>query len=124
MNAKFQNRLWCGLAKFSMPKDKPTIATTNRINPKKSKFLTSVSVTFGMALIQIQQPKMPIGMLIRKIQCHVATSTNQPPRVGPIKGPINPARLIRLMADKNWVRGMIFNIAKRPTGKSNAPPIP
>ena len=77
-----------------------------------------------MALTQIQQPNMPIGILIRKIQCQDAASTNQPPRVGPIKGPIKPARLIRLMADKNWVRGMIFSIAKRPTGKSKAPPMP
>ena len=30
---------------------------------------------------------MPIGTLIRKIQCHEATSISQPPRIGPKIGP-------------------------------------
>ena len=30
---------------------------------------------------------MPIGRLIRKIQCQLATSISQPPRIGPKIGP-------------------------------------
>ena len=112
------------LVKFSMPKDKPVIAITRRKNPQKSKRGTVGSVTFGMALKVMRQPKTPIGILIRKIQCQVVTSTNQPPNVGPMSGPIKPARLIRLIADKNCARGITLSMAKRPTGRSNAPPMP
>ena len=77
------------------------MAITSNIKPEKSNDLTVGSVTFGMALTVIKQPKSPIGILIRKIQCQVATSTIHPPSVGPMSGPISPARLIKLMADKN-----------------------
>ncbi|CAJ6355070.1 Uncharacterised protein [Burkholderia pseudomallei] len=36
------------------------------------------------------QPAMPTGTLMRKIQCHDAIFTSQPPSVGPISGPIRP----------------------------------
>ena len=112
------------LEKLSMPKDMPIMAMTNNRKPLKSNFCTVGSVTLGMALKVTSTPNSPIGILIRKIQCHVATSTNQPPKVGPISGPTKPARLMRLMADKNWLRGMTFSIAKRPTGSNKAPPMP
>ncbi len=74
---------------------------TKSTNPIRSKVLTVGSFTFGMTFNVINMPNTPIGILIRKIQCHVATSTSQPPSVGPAKGPSKPARLMRLMAAKN-----------------------
>ncbi len=121
---KLHHSGYCGLAKFSIPRHKPIIAMTSRIKPPKSKRCTVGSVIFGIALKVINAPSRPIGRLIRKIQCQDRYSTIQPPKVGPIRGPIKPARLIRLMADRNWVRGIIFSVASRPTGSSKAPPIP
>ncbi len=112
------------LAKCSMPKERPTIANTNKTKPLKSNALTVGSVALGMALKVTRIPKIPIGILIRNTQCHVATSTSQPPSVGPMSGPISPARLIKLIAAKNWVRGISFSMASRPTGSNNAPPTP
>ena len=70
------------------------------------------------------QPSSPTGTLIRKIQCQDATSTSQPPRVGPISGPISPGIATKLMACKNFSRGKVRNTTKRPTGSSSAPPSP
>ncbi len=117
-------REYWGAAIFSIPNDSPTIAIINRMKPLKSKGFTVGSVWFGMTFRVMIMPSTPIGRLIRKIQCHVATSTSHPPKVGPINGPINPARLIKLMAERNCERGIIFSNAKRPTGISNAPPTP
>ena len=114
----------CLLARFSIPRDSPTIANTKSMNPLKSNFLTVVSLTLGIALKVTNTPSIPIGILIKNIQCQVIYSTIQPPKVGPISGPIKPARLIKLMAARNWLRGIILSIAKRPTGNKNAPPIP
>ena len=102
----------------------PTIAIANRIKPLKSKDFTDASATLGMALKVTKVPKIPMGKLIKKIQCQEAYSTNQPPKIGPINGPSKPAKLIKLIAERNCSRGMIFNMASRPTGTSNAPPIP
>ena len=100
------------------------MAIARRIKPLKSNVLTDASVTFGIALKVTNIPSKPIGTLIKKIQCQDAYSTNHPPKMGPINGPNRPARLMVLMADKNCSRGMMRSIAKRPTGRRNAPPIP
>ena len=61
---------------------------------------------------------------MRKIQCQEATSTSQPPNVGPISGPISPGMAIKLMARRNCSRGKARSTASRPTGISSAPPSP
>ena len=48
-------------------------------------------------------PATPSGRLIRKIQCHEAICTSQPPRVGPIRGPIKPGNVTKLIAARNSV---------------------
>ncbi|MCY1419138.1 hypothetical protein D9M71_347210 [compost metagenome] len=92
---------YSGDARCSIPNDHPIIATTNKMKPPKSNVLTEGSFKLGMTFNVINMPKIPIGILMRKIQCQVATSTNQPPKVGPAKGPSKPARLIKLIAAKN-----------------------
>ncbi len=70
------------------------------------------------------QPSRPTGTLIRKIQCHDAYCTSQPPSVGPSSGPISPGMATKLMACRNSARGTVRSNARRPTGSSNAPPSP
>ena len=65
-----------------------------------------------------------MGMLIKKIQCHVACVTNQPPTIGPNTGPISPAIAMAFHAATNWVLGTFRMIVKRATGIINAPPMP
>ena len=48
---------------------------------------------------------MPSGKLIRKIQCHEAACTSQPPSVGPTSGPIRPGSVTKLIAARKSVRG-------------------
>ena len=69
-------------------------------------------------------PTMPTGILMRKIQCHEAASTSQPPRVGPISGPIRPGMATKLMAATNWSFGNCRSTVSRPTGSNMAPPTP
>ena len=47
----------------------------------------------------------PMGMLIRKIQCHVAYVTSQPPSRGPTTGPTRPGMLMKLSTATSSVRG-------------------
>ena len=63
-------------------------------------------------------------MLIRKIQCHDAISTSQPPSVGPTSGPIKPGSVTNVIARRNSPRGNERSTASRPTGSSIAPPMP
>ena len=69
-------------------------------------------------------PATPSGRLIRKIQCHEAICTSQPPRVGPISGPIKPGNVTKLIAARNSVSGTTRITTSRPTGSSIAPPTP
>ena len=61
---------------------------------------------------------------MRKIQCQEATSTSQPPNVGPISGLISPGMAMKLIARRNCSRGKARSTASRPTGISSAPPSP
>ena len=61
---------------------------------------------------------------MRKIQCHDAVSTSQPPSVGPISGPMSPGMATKLMADSSSSRGKCCRITSRPTGSSTAAPSP
>ena len=69
-------------------------------------------------------PASPIGRLIRKIQCHDAACTSQPPSVGPSSGPTSAGIAMKLIADRNCSRGTERITASRPTGSSIAPPMP
>ena len=69
-------------------------------------------------------PTTPSGRLIRKIQCHDATWTSQPPSVGPTSGPIKPGIVTKLIAARNSCRGTTRSTTSRPTGRSIAPPTP
>ena len=65
-----------------------------------------------------------MGRLMRKIQCQLAYSTNQPPKLGPTMGPSKPGMAIKLMAAKNSLRGTARNTASLPTGINMAAPMP
>ena len=62
--------------------------------------------------------------MIQKIQFQLATSTNQPPKVGPSSEPTWPGMAIKLMARIKSPLGWVRSTAKRPTGSIMAPPTP
>ncbi len=67
---------------------------------------------------------MPIGTLIRKIQCQLNEVTSQPPSVGPIAGATIAAMPHTAIARPCWRRGNISNTIVMPTGMSAPPPSP
>ena len=84
----------------------------------------TVQVVSGIQRRAAQTPNRPTGTLIQKIQFQVATSTSQPPRVGPSKGPIWPGIAIKLIARMKSPLGWLRSTARRPTGSIIAPPTP
>ena len=78
----------------------------------------------GISRSVTMAPISPTGRLIRKIQCHDAASTSQPPSVGPISGPIRPGMATKLIAARNCSFGKLRSTVSRPTGSSMAPPVP
>ncbi len=67
---------------------------------------------------------MPIGMLIRKIQCHDAYVVMKPPTGGPITGPMSAGIVTQAMAPTRSRFSMLRTSTSRPTGVIIAPPMP
>ena len=55
--------------------------------PTKSKLSEGWTWSRGSTIAAYTTARMPIGTLIRKIQCQLATSISQPPMIGPKIGP-------------------------------------
>ena len=55
--------------------------------PTKSKVSDGVGLSFASTRHAAISATMPIGTLMMKIQCQLATSISQPPRIGPAIGP-------------------------------------
>ena len=92
--------------------------------PRKSKLSEGATSSFGSTLAAYSSAPRPIGTLIRKIQCQLATSISQPPRIGPKIGPSSmgtPSTAItRPTRSGPAARVMIV----MPTGISMPPPSP
>ena len=114
--------LWLSPSKSS-PSVKPTKPNAKSKKPVQSN-LFALPLWFPITLAAAQKPNMPIGILIKKIQCHEVCTTSQPPKIGPRIGPMSPAVAIKFQALINWFFGTVWIIARRATGIINAPPIP
>ena len=57
--------------------------------PRKSKDSDGVGLSLGKITTAAIRASMPIGRLMRKIQCQLAASISQPPRMGPAMGPMS-----------------------------------
>ncbi len=55
--------------------------------PRKSKVSEGCGRSFGSTRNEYSSAPAPIGTLIRNIQCQLAMSISQPPRIGPAIGP-------------------------------------
>jgi hypothetical protein len=69
-------------------------------------------------------PMIPIGTLIRKIQCQVKNVVTNPPIGGPTSGPISAGMDNHAIAEMSWLRGVARTRTRRPTGVIIAPPMP
>ena len=67
---------------------------------------------------------MPIGTLIKNIQCQLAYVVNSPPIAGPTTGPMSAGQVINPIAAMIPSLGVFFKTMIRPTGTIKAPPIP
>jgi hypothetical protein len=75
--------------RFSKPSIVPASPRLTMQKPATSSGSSRGSRTFGMKRIERRSPRIPIGMLIRKIQRHENQVTMNPPSGGPITGPIS-----------------------------------
>ncbi|KAG0894611.1 hypothetical protein G6F32_017419 [Rhizopus arrhizus] len=71
----------------SKPSENDTMHKDSKVQPSTSKGATSDNASSGKYLRTANKPAMPIGTLIMKIQCQLATWTSRPPKVGPKIGP-------------------------------------
>ncbi|EFM63679.1 Hypothetical protein BROD_0230 [Brucella sp. NF 2653] len=71
-----------------------------------------------------QMPIMPIGTLMRNIQCQVRKVVMKPPTGGPTSGPTMAGMVSHAMAETSSFRGVERMRTRRPTGVIIAPPIP
>ena len=67
---------------------------------------------------------MPIGMLIKKTQCHEAISINQPPRIGPMMGPSSIGMPSTAMTEPTRSGPAARVMIIMPMGMSRPPPKP
>ena len=88
----------------SMPLENRTRLRPKRKKPPLSKPLRGV-VKFGIYLRAYKIPAMPIGILIRKIQCQLAQVTSTPPNTGPRMGPTRPGMVTKLSTGRSSLRG-------------------
>ena len=69
-------------------------------------------------------PRMPIGMLIKKIQRHRLLSTSRPPRIGPSAGATTSAMPKIPSAVPCSLGGKVLNSIAEPSGCAMPPPNP
>ncbi len=88
----------------SIPLENSTRLIPNNKNPPISKPRRGV-VKLGMYLRAYNSPAIPIGILIKKIQCQLAQVTNTPPNTGPSTGPTRPGIVTKFSTGSNSLRG-------------------
>ncbi|MOA29053.1 hypothetical protein D3C78_1500410 [compost metagenome] len=96
----------------------------SKVQPSTSNGATSDNASSGRNLRTANSPAIPMGTLIMKIQCQLATCTSNPPNVGPKIGPTCPAIDTNAKAEMYWSPGTVRSTAKRPIGNSMEPPTP
>src|SRR3954463_1709145 len=72
----------------------------------------------------MKMPSIPIGMLIRKIQCQEKYVVMKPPSGGPITGPTSAGTVTHAIALTSALLSMERSKTRRPTGVIMAPPAP
>jgi len=100
-----------------MPSPASTMPTASNGSGRSARRSSMKSVASTM-------PAIPIGILMRKIQCQVMYVVMKPPSAGPISGPTSAGIVTQTMALISSRRSTVRTRIKRPTGVIIAPPMP
>ncbi|MNC41128.1 hypothetical protein D3C75_898800 [compost metagenome] len=99
-------------------------ATGARIMPRISRWALPFVSVFGRYLMPSVIPTIPIGTLIRKIQCQLTYSTSHPDKTGPSAGASSMGIPSRPMIDPLRSGGASLKTIAIPIGATIPPPSP
>ena len=92
--------------------------------PRKSNDSDGVGLSDGRMKNAAANAMMPIGTLIRKIQCQLAASISQPPRIGPQIGPSSIGTPSTAITRPTRCGPAAWVMIVMPSGMSMPPPRP